>query len=71
MQYLECPSCSATPSIEEWKKHNQLIEVLGIENLPDKFEDIDDFYNFQEESGCRLDCPECGDVNCIEDMQLY
>lgn len=71
MQYLECSCCQATPTIKEWKKYNAGIELLGMTNLPDEFEDQDDFFEFQDNSGSRFDCPECEEVNAIEDMQLY
>ena len=71
MHYLECVCCQATPTVEEWHETNTGIELLGMKNLPKDFKDQDEFEKFQDTSGSRFDCPECEEVNCIEDMQFY
>ena len=70
--YLECCSCQATPTVEEWREYNLGAEALGLVNVPEEgFESEEEWNDFQDESGTRLDCPECGEVNCIEDLNLY
>jgi len=69
--HLECPNCQATPIVEEWRVANEGIEVLGMKQLPERFESVDEFYDFRDNSGSRFDCPECGEVCCIEDMEIY
>jgi len=70
--HLECIDCRETPTVKEWREYNKNIGLLGIENLPeDGFSDREEYYTFQQESGSQLDCPKCGELNSIEDIEIY
>lgn len=70
--YIECPSCRETPTDINWREYNIGVENLGADNIPKEgFEDIDDFYEFAENTGTRLDCPECGEVCYLSDCEGF
>ncbi len=72
MHYLECSNCQETPTVEEWRKANRHIKILGLQCLPiNGFKNESEFLDFQETSGTRLDCPICEELNCIEDINFY
>ncbi len=69
---LECVDCRETPTVKEWREYNKNVGLLGIENLPEEgFQNVEEFYKFQHESGTQLDCPACGELNSIEDIEIY
>lgn len=71
-QYLECCSCRCTPSLRTWIETNRGAPWLGISELPEAgFPAPEDWDDFKYNSGCRLDCPECGTAQCVEDTELY
>lgn len=70
---LECPECQCCflPSelLEAYSITNELFEYVSGErnSLPDNLTE-EETYKFLLDENARFDCPECGEVLCIEDM---
>jgi hypothetical protein len=70
---LECPDCQYCFTASEWfdsyKTTNTVLEYWsGKDNPLPQLETEQEIYNFLLNEGARMDCPECGEVQCIEDL---
>ena len=70
---LECPHCQSCFNASEWLEQysvtNELFKYYSGKNstIP-KFESEEDVYKYLLEEGARMDCPDCDEVCCIEDL---
>ena len=70
---LECPHCQSCFNASEWLEQysvtNELFKYYSGKNstIP-KFESEEEIYKYLLEEGTRMDCPDCGEVCCIEDL---
>jgi hypothetical protein len=70
---LECPHCQYCFNASEWLVQYQVTNELfeywsGKKSELPKLEDDKEIYAFLLDEGARMDCPECGEVCCIEDL---
>ena len=70
---LECPHCQYCFNVEDWfnqySMSNELFEYYTGKNNPlPKNLSNEEIYTYLLEEGARMDCPECGEVCCIEDL---
>lgn len=69
---LECPICHTTIEITGWNEKMKEAVVLGVADqlFPENIQP-EDWEQYRNEHGGRCDCPECGNVALIEDMEAY
>lgn len=70
---LECPHCQYCFNVSEWFDQYQITNELfehwsGKKNELPKLEEDEEIYTFLLDEEARMDCPECGEVCCIEDL---
>lgn len=70
---LECPHCqycfNTSIWFEQYQVSNSLFECWSGKDSPlPKLENDEEIYSFLLDEGARMDCPECGEVCCIEDL---
>ena len=70
---LECPHCQYCFNVNKWLDQylvtNELFQYWsGKENKLPKLTNNEEIYTFLLEEEARMDCPECGEVCCIEDL---
>lgn len=70
---LECSNCRVCLTIHEWNKTAAKSVILGTINslIPEDLFEIKDWEKWKIENGGRLDCPECGEISLIDDMEAY
>lgn len=70
---LECPHCQYCFNAREWFNQYQITNKLfnywgNKRNELPKLEKDEEIYTFLLDEEARMDCPECGEVCCIEDL---
>lgn len=69
---LECNYCHDCLTIDEWNKANRGGELIGTmeEAIPETLMP-DDWVAYRNAHGGRMDCPSCGEVCSLEDINAY
>ena len=73
MMLLECSNCQSCFNVFEWMEQyevtNKVLEYFtGEANpLPENLNE-NELYNYLYINCARMDCPDCGEVVCIEDL---
>lgn len=70
---LECPHCQYCFRASEWFEQYQVSNLLfekwsGRDNPLPELKNDEEIYTFLLNEEVRMDCPECGEVCCIEDL---
>lgn len=72
MTKLECSVCKSTLDIKTWNEKMKEAVAFGVadELFPETLMP-EDWEQYRSEHGGRCDCPECGEVSLIDDMEAY
>ena len=70
---LECPEYQFCFDANEWLRQygvtNELFNFVTGKNNPfPKNLSDQEAYTYLLDEGARMDCPECGEVQCVEDL---
>ena len=70
---LECPHCQSCFNASEWLEQYSVTNELykywsGKDSVIPEFESEEEIYKYLLEEEARMDCPDCGEVCCIEDL---
>ena len=72
MTKLECTSCRDCLTIREWNEANDGAVRLGtMEKMIPETITHNEWNATREEYGNRMDCPSCGEVCVISDIDAY
>ena len=69
---LECTICRDCCTVSEWNETNDGAVMLGTmeKYIPEEIT-VAEWERTKEEYGSRMDCPSCGGVCVISDMDAY
>lgn len=69
---LECPNCRTTLDISQWNENmKDSISIGRADELIPLDIDAEGWKTFRREHSGVVDCPECGEVCVLDDMEAF